>query len=134
MGRGYTLIDPGLADTELSKDEQVKGLTYFIRHWKTLITVRLPDSMKAEVIPVRWHGEGAPYPCIGLYQEQQDEGFGYEPFFIFRIEEQLQQHTKALGLERLVELASEETDTWQEVLRRHGDDGRYIPPIRQTDF
>jgi hypothetical protein len=43
------------------------------------------------------------------------------------MEEQLNRHFKAIGIERLIERASVEKDSWQAILRRHGDDGRYIP-------
>ncbi len=100
----------------MSFDAQVRCLSYLIKRIGDVVAV--PSNVRFEIIPAEYLG--GPYPAIGMYSvgpAEEDKTPGLNPFFI---EERLSAFIQQVGLERLQELSSDETKTWQDILSSFG--------------
>jgi hypothetical protein len=117
MKRGYQLIDPGLKLLGYeSKDEQTRVLSYLSTNIAAILSV--PPGIGFEVIPAQYTGD--PYPAIGLFTERFVADDQELTRLSLRLERELRQHIREIGVERLLLLAADEELTWAEVLRRFG--------------
>lgn len=122
--RGETLVIPDLMyvhkEWDLSYDEQVKCLSYLIRHLSNFCA--MPQGLKARVTSVpsiTWSvrasaSEG--YPGISLYAEDDadiDVNTAPNPL---DLEEKLDLWIRETGKQQLLQLSAEKTRTWQDVV------------------
>lgn len=117
MKRGYDIVDPDLARSALALnyDAQVRCLSYLIGQLSNIVD--FPQGVMFEVIPVQHH-YGGPYPIIGLYTETPVTSDENLLRLGLAIGDELDAYIKKVGTERLLELSSEETATWQDILSK----------------
>ena len=128
MLREYTLIEPEIIPRiGISEDDRVRILSCLIRHLSKIGSAVLPVGVKAEVIPVRFHHVGRPYPCIALYEDSDSDIkrnlLSDDPY---RIEGHLEAFISKMGMKRLLELSTEETVSWKDILTNFNDEGGFV--------
>ena len=126
MKRGYYIVDPGsaLAAGELSSDTQTRCLSYVVKHLGEI--AHLPPEVEFQVIPLRWHHHGEPYPTIGMYPVSAYAAAGDLTGLSFALGERVSAFISEVGLERLQALASQEAVTWADIQK--AEDAQAEPP------
>jgi hypothetical protein len=117
---GYYLVCPDLVPGTdgITEDQCVKCLCYIIQHTNGVAPV--PPKMEFEVIPVRWHHVGQPYPVIGIPAKGKPELLAPNiSQFAMMLEHKVTEYIERCGLRELVELSKYEALTWDDVLRKH---------------
>jgi len=117
---GYYLVCPDLVPGTggITENQCVKCLCYVIEHMNEVAPI--PPEMAFEVISVRWHHVGEPYPVIGIPANGRPELLVPDiAQFSMMLEHKVTEYIERCGLQKLVELSKGEALTWADVLSRH---------------
>ena len=115
--KGHYLVCPdfGPDGAKLSYDTLVRCFCYILKRIHEIATV--PPGVQFEIISLRWHHFGEAYPSLGIPADERNKDGEKMTRLSFVIGDQITEFIHSIGLNSLIELSSEETMTWADVLK-----------------